>query len=133
TLSGIGVTLGGLINNNAIVTWNGNVSIDDSALTSSVTSITPSMREAVDTHAITTGVFTAPSGNYFAPTFTGSPILTITKASLTGSIANQNKVYGTDDPALAGIGVTLGGLINNPAVVTWNGNVSIDDSALTSS
>src|SRR5438045_4323107 len=111
-LVGIGVTLGGLINNPAVVTWNGNVSIDDSALTSSVTSLTRAVSEAVGTHAITAGTFTAPSSNYFAPTFTGSPILTITKASLTGSIANQSKVYGTDDPSLAGIAVTLNGIIN---------------------
>src|SRR3978361_1891598 len=59
--------------------------------------------------------------------------LTITQGSLTGASANQSKGYGADDPTLAGIGVTLTGLVNNPAVVTWNGNVAINDSALTSS
>ena len=57
----------------------------------------------------------------------GSPTLTITQASLTGSIANQTKVYGSNDPALSGIGVTLNGIINNPAISTWNGNVAIND------
>ena len=28
--------------------------------------------------------------------------------------------------------MTLGGLVNNPAVVTWNGTVAINDSGLTS-
>ena len=58
--------------------------------------------------------------------------LTISPASLTGTIANQTKVYGADDPSLAGIGVTLTGLVVNPAVSTWNGTVAIDDSALSS-
>ena len=39
------------------------------------------------------------AGNYNAPTFTGTPTLTITKATLTGSIANQTKVYGANDPS----------------------------------
>ena len=58
--------------------------------------------------------------------------VTISPASLTGTIANQTKVYGADDPSLAGIGVTLTGLVVNPAVSTWNGTVAIDDSALSS-
>ncbi len=128
SLGGINVNLTGLINNNAIVTWNGNVSIDDSALTSSVTSLTRQAGEDIGIRNITAGVFSAPSSNYNAPSFTGAPTLSITKANLTGSIANQSKVYGADDPALVGIGVTLGGVINNPAIVTWNGNVAVDDS-----
>ena len=55
---------------------------------------------------------------FFLPTLnTGtSPILTISAKSLTGTIANQNKVYGQDDPSVAGIGVTLNGIINNNAI-----------------
>ena len=66
------------------------------------------------------------AGNYNAPAFTGSPTLTVTPANLTGSIANQSKVYGADDPLLSGIVVNLGGLINR-TVSTWNGTVSVND------
>ncbi|HSW93172.1 MAG TPA: MBG domain-containing protein, partial [Gammaproteobacteria bacterium] len=125
-LSGINVNLAGLINR-TVSTWNGNVAVNDSALTSSVTSLVRATGESVGSYGITSGVFTAPSANYLAPTFTGSPTLNITKAGLTGSIANQSKVYGTDDPSLTGIAVTLNGIINNPAIVTWNGNVSVND------
>ena len=76
--------------------------------------------------------FSAASANYSAPTLTGTPTLTIGQASLTGTIANQNKLYGEDDPALGGIGVSLTGLVNR-TVSTWNGNVGVNDSALTSS
>ena len=58
--------------------------------------------------------------------------LAITPAALTATVADQTKVYGQDDPALNTIAVTLGGLVNNPAVVTWNGTVAINDSGLTS-
>src|SRR5207344_2573630 len=134
SLAGVGVTLGGLINNPAIVTWNGNVAIDDSALTSTATALTRTGGENVATspYSILTGSFTTPSTNYSAPTLVAGSTLAITLAPLTATVANQTKVYGQDDPALAGVGVTLGGLINNPAIVTWNGNVAIDDSALTS-
>src|SRR6185369_15487898 len=133
TLSGIAVSLGGLVNR-TVVDWNGtNPTINDSALSSTVTALTRAAGENVGSRAITAGTFSAASGNYSAPTFTGTPTLTISQASLTGSIANQTKVYGADDPALSGIAVTLTGLVNNPAVVTWNGNVAIDDSALSSS
>ena len=45
---------------------------------------------------------------------------------MTASIANQSKIYGADDPALSGINVALGGVINR-TVSTWNGNVSVND------
>jgi DNA/RNA-binding domain of Phe-tRNA-synthetase-like protein len=129
TLSGIAVNLTGLINNASISTWNGTASINDSALTSTVTALTRTAGELVSgsPYSITSATFSAPSGNYNAPTLTGSPTLSITKASLTASIANQTKVYGANDPTLSGISVTLGGVINNPSIVTWNGNISIND------
>ena len=34
---------------------------------------------------------------------------------------------------IAGITVNLTGLINNPTIATWNGNVSVNDTGLTSS
>ncbi|MDR3478816.1 MAG: MBG domain-containing protein, partial [Gammaproteobacteria bacterium] len=137
-LSGIGVTLGGVINNPAIATWNGNVSVNDTALVSATpSSLTRAVGEIVSgsPYAITAGTFTlsgASAGNYNSPTFSGSPTLTITKASLTGTIADQTKVYGQNDPALSGINVTLNGLINNSSINTWNGNVSINDTAAVS-
>jgi len=96
-----------------------------------VTSLTRQAGEDVGSYDITAGLLGAPSANYGAPTLTGTPTLTISQASLTGTIANQNKVYGEDDPALGGIGVTLSGLVNR-TVSTWNGDVVLDDSALTS-
>src|SRR5258705_11628162 len=42
-------------------------------------------------------------------------------------MANQTKGYGQDDPSLAGIAVNLGGVVSNPAIVTWNGTVAIND------
>src|SRR4051812_40427437 len=132
---GRGETLGGLINNAGLVTWNGTVSINDSALTSSATALTRAAGENVASspYAIQTGSFTTPTTNYSAPTLVAGATLAITPAPLTATVANQTKVYGQDDPALAGVGVTLGGLINNAGLVTWNGTVSINDSALTSS
>src|SRR5205823_1204589 len=111
TLSGIGVTLGGLVNR-TVSTWNGNVAVNDSALTSNVTALTRATGENVGSYNITAGTFTTPSTNYSSPVFTGTPTLAISTASLTGSIANQSKVYGANDPTLSGINVTLGGLIN---------------------
>ena len=128
-----GVTLNGLIDNNAIVTWNGNVAINDSALTSTISSLTRDVGEDVGDYSITSGVFTTPSSNYNAPTLTGSPYLAITPANLTGTVGDQTKSYGANDPDITGISVILTGLINNSAIVTWNGNVAINDSALTSS
>ena len=45
-------------------------------------------------------------------------------------MANQTKIYGDDDPALAGITPTLGGLVNR-TVVSWDTSTVINDSALT--
>src|SRR6185436_10491548 len=47
-------------------------------------------------------------------------VLNVTPAALTGSITNQTKVYGADDPTLSGIAVSLGGLVNG-TVTDWNG------------
>ena len=133
-LSGIGVTLNGIINNPAVSTWNGTVAINDVGnVATTLASLARSVGETVagSPYSITAATFNAltgtAAGNYSAPTLAGSPTLTITQASLTGSIANQTKVYGSNDPALSGIGVTLNGIINNPAVSTWNGTVAIND------
>ncbi|HSC07494.1 MAG TPA: MBG domain-containing protein [Steroidobacteraceae bacterium] len=132
-LGGIGVTFGGLVNDPAIVTWNGVVAIDDSALTSGVTSLTRVAGESVGSYNVTAGTFNAPSVNYSAPTLASTPTLTINAAPLTFVLATpaQAKAYGADDPALGGIGVTLTGLVNNPAIATWNGAAAVDDSAVT--
>ncbi|MDR3492316.1 MAG: YDG domain-containing protein, partial [Gammaproteobacteria bacterium] len=88
----------------------------------------------VGSYNITAATFNAlagsSAGNYNVPTFTtaNSPALTITKASLTGSLTTpaQSIVYGQNDPLLSSMGVTLN-FINNPTISTWNGNVSVND------
>ena len=127
-LSGIGVTLNGIINNANISTWNGTVAINDVGnVATTLASLARSVGETVagSPYSITAATFNAltgtAAGNYSVPTLSGSPTLTITQASLTGSIANQTKVYGSNDPALSGIGVTLNGIINNANITTWNG------------
>src|SRR4051812_9818314 len=124
--------LGWLVTSVGIGAWKVSVSINDSALTSSATALTRAAGENVASspYAIQTGSFTTPTTNYSAPTLVAGATLAITPAPLTATVANQTKVYGQDDPALAGVGVTLGGLINNAGLVTWNGTVSINDSAL---
>jgi filamentous hemagglutinin family protein len=129
--SGIGVTADGLVNR-TVSTWNGNVVVNDSGLTSSVVSLTRAVGENVGSYSILNGDFSAPSANYSAPVLTGGSTLTIAKADLTASIANQAKEFGTNDPAPGGIGVTVDGLVNR-TVQTWNGNVIVNDSGLTSS
>ncbi|MCF8078952.1 MAG: hypothetical protein K9K88_06700 [Desulfobacterales bacterium] len=131
-LAGIGVTLTGLVNDPAIATWNGAVAVNDSALASTVTSLTRDAGETVagSLYAITAGTFTTPSTNYSAPSLALGSTLAITPAALTATVADQTKIYGDDDPALAGIGVTLTGLVNDPAIATWNGAVAVNDSAL---
>jgi hypothetical protein len=58
---------------------------------------------------------------------TGTPTLTIGTANLTATVANQNKVYGADDPTLSGIAVSSGGAINR-TVTNWNGtSTAIND------
>ena len=71
------------------------------------------------------------ASNHPHPTLSGSPKLPINKADLTASIANQNKVYGDDDPALASITPTLTGAINR-TVATWNGSATVNDTSLVS-
>jgi len=136
SLSGISVTLNGIVNNGAIVTWNGNVSVNDTGnVATTLATLTRAVGEAVSgsPYAISAATFNALTGsaigNYNAPTFSGSPTLTITKANLTGTVANQSKVYGANDPTLSGMTVTLGGVINNGSIATWNGTVSINDTA----
>jgi len=73
-LSGIGITLTGLINNPAVYTWNGNVAINDSALSSSVTALTRQAGENVGSYNILTSTLSAPSSNYNAPALTAAPL-----------------------------------------------------------
>src|SRR5258706_15561204 len=67
------------------------------------------------------------AGNYTASVSTAGNTLSITPAALTGTMANQTKGYGQDDPSLAGIAGNLGGGVSNPAILTWNGTVAIND------
>src|SRR5436190_241719 len=124
TLSSIAVTLGGVINNPAIVSWNGNAGVNDPGdVNTTLASLTRTVGENVSSspYAITASTLNALTGsaasNYSAPiSLTGSPTLTITPFSLTALFPNQSKVYGVNDPTLSSIAVTLGGVINNPAI-----------------
>ena len=122
-----------MINRN-VNTWNGNVLVNDTGnVATTLASLTRNVGELVSSspYSILAAAFNSltgsAAGNYNAPSFTGTPTLTITPASLTASIANQNKIYGTNDPAISSIGVILSGIINNPAISTWNGTVAIND------
>jgi hypothetical protein len=127
-LAGITPTLTGLVNR-TVVDWNGtSPTINDSGLTSGTTSLTRVGGENVGSYNLTSGVFTTPSANYSAPTLTAGSTLTIGTASLTGSVSsNPSKIYGASDPVPGSSAVTLTGVINNPVVVTWNGNIAIND------
>jgi hypothetical protein len=135
SLSGITPTLAGVVNNPAVVTWNGNVAINDTGqVAASLASLTRTVGENVATspYAITAGTLNAltgtSAGNYSAIfSLANSPTLAINQATLTATIGNQSKTYGANDPSLSGITPTLAGVVNNPAVVTWNGNVAIND------
>jgi len=137
-ISSISVVFSGVVNNPAISTWNGNVSVNDTGnVITTLATIARNAGESVSNspYAITSATFNAltgsAAGNYVAPSvFTGSPTLTITAASLTASISNLTKVYGTNDPAAAGIPVTLGGIVDQSNIYTWNGNVNINDTGL---
>src|SRR5262249_47209491 len=121
-LTGINPILTGLVNR-TVQTWNRSEErrVGDSARTSTTLSLARVAGENVATspYTITGGTVSAPNANYNAPTFTGTPVLTITPASLTATVANQSKVYGADDPALTGINPILTGLVNR-TVQTWN-------------
>jgi hypothetical protein len=134
-LGGIGMTLNGLVNNPAVVTWNGTVAVNDSAVTGTAASLARTPGENVGSYNITNGSATlSASGGNYTQSFSAAngPTLAITRAALTVSLTSpaQTKVYGANDPTLGGIGMTLSGLVNNPAVVTWNGTVAVNDSAV---
>jgi hypothetical protein len=110
--------------------------VNDSAVTGTAASLTRAAGENVGSYNITNGSATlSASGGNYTQSFSAanSPRLAITPAPLTVSVTNpaQTKVYGANDPALGGIGMTLTGLVNNPAVATWNGAVAVNDSAVT--
>jgi hypothetical protein len=136
-LGGIGMTLAGLVNNPAVVTWNGTVAVNDSAVTGTAASLTRAAGENVGSYNITNGSATlSASGGNYTQSFSAanSPKLTITTAPLAVSLTNPNqtKVYGANDPTLGGTGIamTLTGLVNR-TVTDWNGTVVVNDSAIT--
>ena len=81
-LSGISVTLNGIINNQSISTWNGTVAVNDTGnVATTLSSLTRTAGEIVSgsPYTITAAAFNAltgtAAGNYSAPTFTGTPTL----------------------------------------------------------
>ncbi len=129
SLADITPTLNGLINR-TITTWNGGVNVDDSAdVRVTLSSLTRAVGEDVGSRDITAATFNPLTGsraaNYLHPTLAGTPRLTISAAPLTAAFADPSKIYGDDDPALAGIAVTLS--VVERDISTWNGMVLIDD------
>src|SRR5439155_24847259 len=80
-------------------------------------SITPATFNSLSKSAATNDIY---------PTSLHDALPIFNAASLTGSITNQSKTYGSDDPSLSGIAVTLTGIVNR-TVSTWNGNVLVND------
>src|SRR5258706_6011424 len=111
----------------------GNVIAINDSVSTTLVSLTRAAGEGVGSYAISAATFNALTGtsaaNYTTPTvLTGTPLLTVTRKDLTATIADQTKVYGTSDPALAGISVPLSGQVNR-TVLSWNGCTPINDSA----
>ena len=103
--------------------------VTDTAMTAGLTGAFARVAgESTGARAITQGTFASTAG--YGISFTAGSTLTITQAPLTGSLSgNGTKVYGASDPAAATFGLNLNGVVNNPAIATWNGNVAIDDTA----
>jgi hypothetical protein len=114
---GAGVTLGGLINR-TVSTWNGDVAVNDAALTSSATSLVRAAGENVGTYAITGGTFSASTVSYSVPVFDGSnnPALTIMPAPLTIRADDKTRPVGLPNPPFT---ATYSGLVfgETPAVL----------------
>src|SRR5258705_12312030 len=107
SLAGIAVNLGGVVSNPSIVTWNGTVAINDTGnVSTTLASLTRAAGEVVSgsPYSITSGTLNAltgtAAGNYTASVSTAGNTLSITPAALTGTMANQTKGYGQDDPSL---------------------------------
>src|SRR5207253_1137298 len=123
------VSLSGQINRTVTNWMGGTRAINDtgaSAIADTLASLTRATGENVGSYNITGSTFNAytgiSAGNYTDLSgLRGSPILSITKATLTSSIVNQTKVYGADDPSLPS--VTLSGQINR-IVTNWMGGTT---------
>src|SRR5205085_1991691 len=88
--------------------WTGKKSINDSALSSSETSLSRPTGDDCGWRSVVCSSDRAASANYSAPSFDGtnSPVLTIGQAALSASLTvpGQVKTYGQDDPLVGGIG-----------------------------
>ncbi len=129
SLSGIAVSLSGVINNSNISTWNGTVGINDTGnVTAALASLIRVAGESVSAgpYAITSSTLNisgSAASNYSSVgSISGSPTLSITKADVTGSISNQTKVYGANDPTLPN--VSLSGQVN-ASVTNWMGSTTV--------
>ena len=122
------VILGGQINT-TVTDWMDNTTdINDTSaakVATTLNTLTRNVGENVGSYAITAATFNAltgtSAGNYNTPSFVLGNTLTINKANLTGAVANQSKIYGTNDPALPS--VILGGQINT-TVTDWMDNTT---------
>src|SRR6185436_9528132 len=109
--------------NRSVTDWNNTVTAIDDTTAGAITlsSLTRTAGENVGPYNILSGTAGGTAiGNYTATVNPNAHVLNVTPAALTGSITNQTKVYGADDPTLSGIAVSLGGLVNG-TVTDWNG------------
>src|SRR6185436_7792424 len=109
--------------NRSVTDWNNTVTAIDDTTAGAITlsSLTRTAGENVGPYNILSGTAGGTAiGNYTATVNPNAHVLNVTPAALTGTITNQTKVYGADDPTLSGIAVSLGGLVNG-TVTDWNG------------
>jgi hypothetical protein len=112
----------GLVNR-AVADWNGNHTvINDSGLTSQALTLARNAGENVGSYQVTGGTFSAPSTNYVAPTFTGTPTLTINQKGLIVTAQDATKIY--DGNTSSSVSPSVSGLVNR-TVTDWNGHGTV--------
>ena len=115
----------------SVTDWNSVVTAIDDTTAGKITlaSLARTGGENVGSYNILSGTAGGTAiGNYTPTVNTNAHVLNITPAgALTGTIANQMKIYGSSDPLAGAIPVSLSGQVNT-SVTNWNGNVTaIDD------
>jgi len=122
------MTLTGLVNNPAVVTWYGTVAVNDSAVTGTAASLTRAAGENVGSYNITNGSATlSASGGNYTQSFSAAntPALAITLAPLTITADDKSRLSGAPNPPFT---ATYSGFVQgNNNVVTWSGTVTVND------
>jgi hypothetical protein len=111
----------GLVNR-TVTDWNNNhTPIDDHALTSQALTLARNGGENVGSYLITGGTFSAPSTNYVAPSFTGTPTLTINQKVIIVTAQDATKIY--DGNTSSSVAPSTSGLVNR-TTTDWNGHAT---------